>query len=247
VTSTASDKLRSRVDSINWFHTIDLGNGLVTPGWDESVPRLARMKMPDDLTGMTVLDVGAWDGFFSFEAERRGAERVLAVDSFSWGGGGWGSREGFELAREVLGSRVESMTVDVLDLSPETVGVFDLVLFLGVLYHMRDPLLALEQVASVTRKQLIVDTHVDLIQVRRPAAAFYPGDELNRDASNWWGPNPAAVEAMLQAVGFARVDIVQRPRGFPFSVARGIRRARRGKDPFRRALGYGRLTAHAFR
>jgi tRNA (mo5U34)-methyltransferase len=241
------DDLRSRVDAVNWFHTIDLGNGILTRGRDDSASRLARMQIPDDLTGMSVLDVGAWDGYFSFEAERRGAARVLAIDSFSWEGGGWGSKAGFELAHEALGSSVESQTIDVLDLSPETVGVFDLVLFLGVLYHMRDPLLALERVASVTGKQLIVDTHVDLIGLRRPAAAFYPGDELNRDPSNWWGPNPAAVEAMLRTVGFPRVEIVQRPRGFPYSAWRGLRRKRRGLDPFRRAVSYGRLTAHAFK
>jgi tRNA (mo5U34)-methyltransferase len=196
---------------------------------------------------MTVLDVGAWDGFFSFEAERRGAERVLAIDSFSWDGDGWGSKAGFELAHQTLGSAVESKSVDVLELSPERIGTFDLVLFLGVLYHMRHPLLALERVASVTGTQLIVETHVDLIRLRRPAAAFYPGSEVNRDPSNWWGPNPAAVEAMLDSVGFPRVEIVHRPRGFPFSVARGIRRKRRRGDSLRHAVNYGRMTAHAFR
>jgi tRNA (mo5U34)-methyltransferase len=241
------DELERRVRSVEWFHSIDLGNGIVTPGRDPSASRLATIQLPDDLTGMTVLDVGAWDGFFSFEAERRGAERVLAVDSFSWDGGGWGSRNGFDLAREALGSRVEYKAVEVLDLSPETVGVFDLVLFLGVLYHMRHPLLALERIASVTRKQLILETHVDLIGLDRPAAAFYPNEELNADASNWWGPNPAAVEAMLRTVGFATVDIVQRPRSFPYSVGRALRRRRRGRDPVRRARDDGRMTAHAFR
>ena len=119
------DDLRSRVDAVNWFHTIDLGNGIVTPGRDDSASRLARMQIPDDLTGMSVLDVGAWDGYFSFEAERRGAARVLAIDSFSWEGGGWGSKAGFELAHEARGSSVESQTIDVLDLSPETVGLFE--------------------------------------------------------------------------------------------------------------------------
>jgi tRNA (mo5U34)-methyltransferase len=244
---TGAEELRRRVTSIEWFHSIDLGDGVVTPGIDPSAARLDKIHLPANLSGMTVLDVGAWDGFFSFEAERRGAARVLAVDSFSWDGEGWGSKAGFELAHDALGSRIESMNVDVLDLSPETVGVFDVVLFLGVLYHMRHPLLALERVASVTGKQLIVETHVDLLRFRRPAAAFYPGTEVNRDPSNWWGPNPAAVEAMLGAVGFERVEIVHRPRGFPISVARGIRRKRRGGDSFRRALGTGRMTAHAFR
>jgi len=244
---SSTDELRRKVAEIQWFHTIDLGDGLVTPGIDPSAGRLARIKLPADLTGTSVLDVGAWDGFFSFEAERRGAARVLAVDSFAWDGGGWGSKRGFELAHETFGSRVESRSVDVLDLSPETVGTFDVVLFLGVLYHMRDPLLALERVASVTGKQLIVETHVDLLGLRRPAAAFYPGRELNQDPSNWWGPNPAAVEAMLRAVGFPRVEVVRRPRGFPFTVARAVRRRRRGGDPFHHALRHGRMAAHAFR
>jgi tRNA (mo5U34)-methyltransferase len=244
---TGAEELRGRVAEVTWFHTIDLGNGIVTPGIDPTPSRLEKIHLPADFSGMSVLDVGAWDGFFSFEAERRGAERVLAVDSFSWDGGGWGSKAGFELAHAALGSRVESKSVDVLDLSPETVGVFDVVLFLGVLYHMQHPLLALERVASVTGKLLIVETHVDLIRLRRPAAAFYPGPEMNRDASNWWGPNPAAVEAMLGTVGFERVEVVHRPRGFPFSVARGLRRKRRCGDRLRWAVNYGRMTAHAFR
>jgi tRNA (mo5U34)-methyltransferase len=86
-----------------------------------------------------------------------------------------------------------------MDLSPTRVGEFDLVLFLGVLYHLRNPFLALEKVASVTRSSLIVETVVDLLGMKRPAMAFYAGTELNRDPTNWWGPNPAAVVAMLAA------------------------------------------------
>jgi len=156
-----------------------------------------------------VLDIGGWDGYFAFEAERRGASRVLATDSYSWDGGGWGTQAGFQLARRVLDSRVGDLKIDVLDLSPERVGVFDLTLFLGVLYHMRHPLLALERVASVTGKMLILDTHVDLLHHARPMMAFYPERELNDDPTNWWGPNPAAVEAMLQTVGFREVKLVR--------------------------------------
>ena len=80
---------------------------------------------------MTVLDIGSWDGFFAFEAERRGASRVLATDSFCWNGDGWGTKDG-SIARKVFNSKVEDLEIDVLELSPEKVGTFDLVLCLGV-------------------------------------------------------------------------------------------------------------------
>jgi tRNA (mo5U34)-methyltransferase len=202
------ETLREEVAKIQWWHPIDLGHGIVTPGIDVTPARLAEIRMPDDLSGLTVLDIGAWDGFFSFEAERRGAQRVLATDSFCWDGGGWGTKKGFDLARKALGSRVEDKRIEVLSLSPETVGVFDVVLFLGVLYHMKHPLLALERVASVTRQHLIMQTQVDMLAIARPAMAFYPGTELNGDPSNWVGPNPAAVLAMLTDVGFQKVEII---------------------------------------
>lgn len=202
------DDLKKEVAKIKWFHTIDLGNGIITPGVDNSPEKLKTLEMPKNLQGMTVLDIGAWDGFFSFEAERRGARRVLATDSFCWGGGGWGSKAGFDLARRALNSKVEAMKIDVLDISPHKVGVFDLVLFSGVLYHVHHPLLALERVFSVTGKQLILETHVDMLECKRPAMVFHPGAEMNNDTSNWWGPNPAAVEAMLKTVGFRDVKVV---------------------------------------
>src|SRR3954453_449423 len=164
----ASD-LRPRVEAIRWYHTIDLGAGVVTRGVDDSPVRLARAQLPASLHGKSVLDVGAWDGFFSFESERRGAARVVAADHVSWHGTGWGTKAGFNLARESLGSRVEDVDIDVLDLSPERLGTLDLVLFLGVLYHVRPPFLALERVASVTGGQLILETVIDMVGFARPA------------------------------------------------------------------------------
>ena len=78
------------------------------------------------------------------------------------------------------------------------------------LYEVRDgdDVLALERVASVTRQHLIMQTQVDMLAVDRPAMAFYPGTELNGDPSNWVGPNPAAVKAMLEDVGFTRIEIL---------------------------------------
>jgi tRNA (mo5U34)-methyltransferase len=201
-------ELQRAVEGIRWAHRIDLGHGIVTPGLWNTPEMLQRLRLPEDLSGQTVLDVGCWDGYYSFEAERRGARRVLATDSFTWQRKSWGSKEGFELARRALGSRVEDLEIDVLDLSPERVGRFDVVLFLGVVYHMRHPMLALERVASVTGRLCIVETVIDLLYVPRPALAFYPAAELNQDDSNWFGPTPGAVEAMLRAAGFRHVERV---------------------------------------
>lgn len=200
------DEIKTGMGNVNWYHTIDLGHGLVTPGVDDTPQRTAQLEIPKDLTGKSVLDIGAWDGALSFEAERRGASRVLATDSYCWGGEGWGTKDGFDFARAAISSKVEDLEIDPMDLSPERVGTFDVVLFVGVLYHMRHPLLALERLASVTRELAIVDTHVAMTDLDRPVMLFYPNNELNDDWTNWWGPNPAAVEAMLGAVGFTRFE-----------------------------------------
>jgi tRNA (mo5U34)-methyltransferase len=213
----APDELRRRVQEVDWFHTIDLGDGIVTEGRSQPALILPRLQLPD-LTGKSVLDIGAWDGFYSFEAERRGAARVVATDSFSWGGAGWGTKAGFELAREALGSQVDDVEVDVMDLDPARLGTFDVVLFLGVLYHMRDPIGALERAAAMTGGLLVVETEVGMLMQRRPAAAFYPHDELAGDPTNWWAPNPAAVLGMLRAVGFTDVEVAWR-RSLPRRVA----------------------------
>jgi tRNA (mo5U34)-methyltransferase len=208
---------------------------VVAPGVDDPRGRLPLLCRPDDMSGMSVLDVGAWDGFFSFECERRGAARVVAADWFAWNEAARGSKESFELARSALGSRVEDVEIRVEELSPERIGRFDLVLFVGVLYHLRDPLLALDAVASVTGGRLILETHVDLALRRRPAAAFYPARELEGDHTNWWGPNPAAVEGMLRAVGLHDVRKVF-PRSRAYELARALRRrSQQGRAVFHAA------------
>ncbi len=239
--------LERAVAQIEWFHRIDLGDGIVTPGIDDSPGRLARLALPDDLTGKSVLDIGAWDGFYSFECERRGASRVVAVDSFSWSGPGWGTKAGFELAREVLGSNVEDREMEVLDLAPETVGVFDVVLFSGVLYHLRHPLLALERLATITGELLIVETQVDLVGHGRPAMAFYPADELNHDSTNWWAPNPAALLAMMRDVGFTRLQVVRAPHRLPFRTALALSAVIKRRGAFRSTVNQDRCVVHGRR
>lgn len=238
-----SPTLESEVRSISWFHRIELP-GIVTPGVDDSPHKLAELHLPD-LRGKTFLDVGAWDGYFSFEAERRGASRVLATDSFVWEGKTWGSKRGFDLAKRALGSKVEERTIDPMDLAPEAVGTWDVVLYSGVLYHMRHPLLALERVASVTKDLLIVETFLDLMFCRRPAIAFYPGAEASDDPTTWCGPNEPAVRAMLRDVGFGRVERVHH-RSLPLRAARAGKWAAKGRNPVA-ALQQGRAVYHARR
>lgn len=249
----AADPLREEVEGIRWFHSIPLRDDLVTPGLEPDTPRkLDWIKLPADLSEKTVLDVGTWDGFFAFEAERRGAERVLATDHHAWSSPGWGDA-GFRCAHRVFGSRVETQDVDVLDHDPGELGTFDVVMFLGVLYHMRHPLLALERMAAMTRELLVVETHVESLGVRRPLAAFYPHAELNDDDSNWWGPNVAAVEAMLHAAGFSRVERVF-PDSRADSIARGAYRAGRAvvgrarrHEPLLPSAVAARAAFHAWR
>jgi tRNA (mo5U34)-methyltransferase len=199
--------LRERVFSRSWFHRIDLGGGIVTPGIDDSPSKLTHIHLPVDLSGKSVLDIGAYDGFFSFEAERRGAARVLATDHFCWTRWGMGDGKGFQIAHEALRSRVEAKVVVAEELSPETVGTFDIVLFLGVLYHSPDPLRYLRAARSVCKEMMIIETHVDALDYPRPAMVFYPGTTLNNDPSNFWGPNIQCVEELLKEVGFRRLVI----------------------------------------
>jgi len=242
------EDLKARVSEIKWHHSIDLGSGIVTPGQDNSPKKLQRLKLPASFAGKSVLDIGAWDGFFSFEAERRGAKRVLATDSFVWRGGcDWADKSGFDLSKAVLASRVEEKEIDVLDLSPENVGTFDVVFFLGVLYHMKHPLLALEKVASVARDFLVLETAVDMLDYKRPAMAFYRGDDVGRDFTNWCGPNPAAVIAMLKTVGFGKVEIVAGLRSPLFRLAKGAYYRRKWGHQFWSTVRTDRIVVHAWK
>lgn len=174
--------------------------------------RLRLLDIPEDLTGWSVLDIGAWHGYFSFECERRGADRVLAVDRFAWDRFGM---EEFLATHRRLGSRVEYEHLDVHDLDVATIGQFDLVLFLGVFYHLRNPVAALEQIAQVTTRQLICETHVLLpfIHERYPLVPFFPGDErADEQTYDLCGiPTMTALTEMLRFAGFSHIEVKYRP------------------------------------
>lgn len=208
--------LERRVRQITWCHPIDLGGGLVTrPEWDvrqRFVRRLRFLSLPDDLTGQSVLDIGAWDGFFSFECERRGAARVLAIDTYAWDVHG---KDGFLLARSALGSKVESMRLAAEDLDPDQIGQFDLVLFLGVLYHLRSPITVLDRLRRVTRGTLVCETHalVPALHARYPLISFFPGDGFEQGGRYEFTAIPTieCARQMLGAAGFKQIDVRHRP------------------------------------
>jgi len=212
--SEPDDDIARELKTVHWFHRIALPGGRITPGENHTAMYARRLQLPPRFAGKTVLDIGAWDGYYSFDAERRGAARVLATDHFCWSGGGWGRRASFDLAHRLLGSKVEALDIDIPDISAKTVGVFDVVLFLGVLYHLPEPLAALYRVAEVTRELLVLETMVDLTFMRQPALTFQRGRSQpwsqyrhwRSDPTTWFVPNEAAVVAMLQHVGFSKIE-----------------------------------------
>ena len=211
-----SVNLQSRVAEFPWHHSIDLGDGVVTPGGKSlAICNAEACLIFDrvDLSGRTVLDIGAWNGAFSFEAKRRGAARVLATDSYCWSHPHVRGRETFEIARSALGAEVDAREIDVADLSTEAVGEFDIVLYLGVFYHRYDAIEALAKAARLAKHALIVETHLELRDVDVPAMAFYPGSELANDPTNWWGPNEHCMKALLLGHGFKDIEMTAHPAG----------------------------------
>jgi tRNA (mo5U34)-methyltransferase len=186
-----------------WYHSIQLLDGRVFEGVqsiDHLKSRIAQFPIPENLSGKRILDVGAWDGWFSFEMERRGAE-VLAVDCIDV--------ENFRLARQLLGSKVQYRVLDVDELSPATVGRFDIVLFLGVLYHLRHPLLALERICQLTREMALVESFVidEGLGTGPNVMEFYETNELGGQTDNWYGPSTGCLVALCRSAGFARVEL----------------------------------------
>ncbi|HTD10296.1 MAG TPA: methyltransferase domain-containing protein [Solirubrobacteraceae bacterium] len=169
--------------------------------WCGRFERLLSLRLPD-LTGKTVLDVSALDGYFSFAAERFGASQVVTVDLHAWGQPG--TRDRFERERDRLRSKVEDLDLRASEVSRDTVGQFDVVLFLGALNGMRDRLLALERIAGVTKELLVAETLVDRPFPRSAATSAHPRgtapDETHRS-----GLDRTAIVEILHAVGFSLV------------------------------------------
>ncbi len=146
------DWIRYQVEAERyWFQKVELFPGYSSPGWDDPAQnKLPYYALPDDLTGMRVLDIGCAEGFFSFEAERRGAREVIGIDSFS------DSVRRFNIVKEARQSNATAFLMNVYDLEPKRLGTFDLVLFYGVFYHLKHPQHALERIRSVCTGTLLL-------------------------------------------------------------------------------------------
>lgn len=265
----SADRLAEEVRRVGfWFHSMDLGGGVTTPGQKPAETLRAEIDalgLPD-LRGRSVLDVGAWDGFYSFEAERRGAARVVALDHYAWSvdqaaqmrysqarvGRGeplvawhlvpelWQpaklpGKAGFDLAHRQFGSRVEAVVGDFTTMDLSRLGRFDVVLFLGVLYHLEDPMGALRRLVALTAGLCVIETVCAVFPGMEDRAIWemFDADQLDGDPSNWWAPNAAGLAAACGAAGFSEVDLVARPGeddppnpGYRFHYGRAIVHAR---------------------
>ena len=226
MTELSRDQISRRIAELgDWFHNMDLGGVQTAPNHflhDYPRNKFSRFAhaLPADLTGKSVLDIGCNAGFYSLEMKRRGAERVLGVDSDDR------YLDQARLAAEVNGADIEFRKLSVYDLA--ALGEkFDLVIFMGVLYHLRHPLLALDLIHEhVARDLLLFQTMQRGAETEEPVAVDYDFEQTAHferpgypkmhfiehryagDPTNWWAPNAACSAAMLRSSGF---DIIAHP------------------------------------
>jgi tRNA (mo5U34)-methyltransferase len=215
--STTEKSLTARVGELGpWFHDLELNGVRTAPdhplgNFLRELWSLAAPAFPDDMTGKTVLDIGCNAGFYSLQLASRGA-RVTGIDHDPR----YLAQARF--AAEVIGADIEYLQLDVYDV--DRLGRdFDFVLFMGVLYHLRHPLYALEKVAGIVRERLVFQCMQRGSKEVFPVEEDYPFSERDvflrdgfpamyfverryaGDPTNWWIPNRAAVEAMLRSSG----------------------------------------------
>lgn len=219
--SGRADDLRRRAEALGpWFHNIDLGGFTTAP--DHFLGDYPAVKwrafegaIPADLSGRSVLDIGCNGGFYAIEMKKRGADRVLGIDS-----------DEDYLAQARFAAEVSGHDIEFARLSVYDVGAlgerFDLVLFMGVLYHLRHPLLALDLIREHVAGDLMVFQSMQRgSQEVEPVAEDYPFEEsahfdragyprlhfvehrYSHDPTNWWVPNAACAAAMLRSAGFS--------------------------------------------
>jgi len=212
-----TSKLQIRLESdrspelrrLGWYHSFAFPDGTQIQGVQSLAQlheRWARFPLPEDLAGKRVLDIGAWDGWFSFEAERRGAS-VVSLDCVEI--------PNLLEARERLSSAIDYRISNLYKLPSLGLGRFDYVLFLGVLYHVKHPLLALQMVCALTLDIAIVESAVtdgpayrQGVREEIPTLEFFETNELGGHFDNWFAPSVSCLMAMCRAAGFARVELL---------------------------------------
>lgn len=220
--STEARALAERVNALRWYHSIDLPQGVTTPGLTDHRRQMALYGLPDDMRGMRALDIATFDGFWAFEFERRGAE-VVALDIASIHDADIPLRiregldpddnrptgDGFRLAHESLGSRVERRECSVYDLTPEAVGTFDVVFMSDLLLHLRDPQRALERAYSVVKDDgyaMIAEPHNPELSV----LAMPVRQLVAYDRYVWGLPSAELLKRMLKVAGFGDIEEISR-------------------------------------
>jgi FkbM family methyltransferase len=260
-----ADEIRQKIKAHTfWYHKIELPHGIVTPGW--APLDVSFYAVPADLTGKRVLDVGAWDGFWTFEALKRGAAQVVAIDDFSDYLGklppeSRKSWQTFDLCKEVLGyddAQCQRYDMSLYDICSEQLGQFDIVFFFGTLYHLRHPLLALDRLSAVCRQDIYVESAIldDFSPYRGGFEQGYPGNQMvmefyperqyGDNDTNWWCPTLACLKSMVQAAGFGetrawKIDsprILSHCRGFVHGTKQSL-----GTTTISRVAQAGRVEA----
>ncbi len=195
-------ELTDLLQRFKWYQRIRLADGVYTPGPMDSEEKLRLIQLPEDLRGKSVLDIGCNEGFFAFEAERRGAAYVLAIDSDSR------ARKKFHVVKHLLKSNVEFLFLDVADLDERKIGRFDVTLFLSVSHHLKEPFSALDRVASVTGEMAIMEF---LVAGMKGAGGEEPPLMIRRTREGpkrGLLPTRAFLVERLKQSGFAKVDII---------------------------------------
>jgi tRNA (mo5U34)-methyltransferase len=223
-------EIQRAVGEIQWMHHFDLG-GIQTPGraskghqdWLSTV-------LPSDLANQSVLDIGAWDGFFSFLAEERGARRVLAIDNFQNPDLHRAGTAGFDLVKKLRNSKVEYRVMDAMGIDSWTER-FDCVFFLGVYYHLRDPFRALRAIRNILAPGGRLYLEGLVVPGARPLLRFFAPEEI--EPTTFCGATLSGIETMLSATGFSQVRLLGMERGAG-PISRWIwRNARRFQGDFR--------------
>ena len=203
----SSDEIKE-MGTINWWHTIPVGwdenkNLIYTPGKTNHY-NYRDFGIPDDLNGKKVLDIGAWDGFFTWACEKLGGD-VTSIDTSKEDGGNWGGPRGYEFCRRVLDARARLVyPLSIYDLPREMHNEFDLVLNFGVIYHLLNPMLALEKTFQATRPggTAIIETAFDNRNSWLGASLWSLWPNQENDPTNFFYPTVKGLKNALEICGF---------------------------------------------